>query len=207
MNCGVYTITNQRTGSVYVGSSTNLRQRWAAHLHLLRAGRHPSAKLQEAFARDGEPAFCMRPVLACSPENRRMYEEIVIGGMNAVEAGYNTRQVRGYQHSEVTRARISAGLQGKRAGKPLPSEWAANIRAALNRPEVKARISASSTGRVPSAETLAKRSAALTGRVNTPEAIENMRRAQANRKPLTAEARARMSESAKRRHARAKEAS
>lgn len=85
---------------------------------------------------------------------------------------------KGKPRSAETRAKISATQKGRgagrkltpehceamrkaRAGKKLSPSHREAIRAALNRPEVKAKISAASKGRKPSAETLRKRGIAI----------------------------------------------
>lgn len=69
-------------------------------------------------------------------------------------------------------------------GKKLSDEYRANLRAAMNRPETRAKMSAAKKGKHHSAETRAKLSTALKGRHFSPET------------------RAKMSEAAKRRHKR-----
>ncbi len=54
---GVYAIRHRASGKVYVGSSTNVRARLNQHRHHLRHGTHLNARLQAAWAADGEQAF------------------------------------------------------------------------------------------------------------------------------------------------------
>jgi HEAT repeat protein len=60
-------------------------------------------------------------------------------------------------------------------GKKKAPQYAANIRAALNSPETRARISAASTGRKHTPEACAKISAAALGVIKTPAAIAKHR--------------------------------
>lgn len=53
----VYRIQNTLSGSYYVGSSTNLYERWRTHRNKLRGGRHPNPKLQSSWAKHGEAVF------------------------------------------------------------------------------------------------------------------------------------------------------
>jgi hypothetical protein len=53
----VYVIRCLATGEVYVGSTCNLAERWAAHRVRLRAGTHVNEKLQAAWDAYGEAAF------------------------------------------------------------------------------------------------------------------------------------------------------
>lgn len=51
--CGIYKIQTPN-GSAYVGSSINVKRRWAEHRSSLRAGRHHSSRLQAAFDKYGD---------------------------------------------------------------------------------------------------------------------------------------------------------
>jgi group I intron endonuclease len=53
----VYRIVNTASGTYYVGSSTNLYERWRTHRKKLRAGTHPNPKLQASWRKHGEAAF------------------------------------------------------------------------------------------------------------------------------------------------------
>jgi len=54
--CGIYTITTPN-GSVYVGSSRNIKSRWSGHRSALRYKKHHSERLQAAWNKYGEQAF------------------------------------------------------------------------------------------------------------------------------------------------------
>jgi len=53
----VYRITTRVSGTYYIGSSTNLYERWRTHRKKLRAGAHPNPKLQASWAKHGETTF------------------------------------------------------------------------------------------------------------------------------------------------------
>lgn len=53
----VYRIINTVSGTYYVGSSTNLYERWRTHRKKLRAGTHPNPKLQASWTKHGESSF------------------------------------------------------------------------------------------------------------------------------------------------------
>lgn len=77
---GVYVIECTVTGQFYVGSSSNLDERKAAHWALLRRGKHPNARLQEAWVLYGEGALTFRVVeivddLAGRREKERRHAE------------------------------------------------------------------------------------------------------------------------------------
>ena len=53
----VYRIVNTESGTYYIGSSTNLYERWRTHRNKLRAGTHPNPKLQASWKKHGEGKF------------------------------------------------------------------------------------------------------------------------------------------------------
>jgi group I intron endonuclease len=50
--CGIYSISTP-SGSVYVGSSSNIKNRWSDHKSRLRYGKHHSDRLQAAWEKHG----------------------------------------------------------------------------------------------------------------------------------------------------------
>ena len=64
--CGIYAITGP-DGTVYVGSSENIPQRWSDHRKLLRVGRHHNWPLQEAWTAAGAFTFSVIEEIA-SPD-------------------------------------------------------------------------------------------------------------------------------------------
>ena len=53
----VYEIINIENGRSYVGSSTDIKRRWGAHVRSLRKGTHRNSHLQRAWDKYGEGAF------------------------------------------------------------------------------------------------------------------------------------------------------
>lgn len=53
----VYQIKNTLNGRVYIGSTRNLKKRWAEHRRDLMANKHHSQKLQNAWNKYGEDSF------------------------------------------------------------------------------------------------------------------------------------------------------
>lgn len=54
---GIYAIVNTVNGKTYIGSSSNIEQRWYGHRRDLRGGHHHSSVLQRAWNKYGEAAF------------------------------------------------------------------------------------------------------------------------------------------------------
>ena len=46
---GIYCITNRKNGKIYIGSASNLRQRWNGHISDLRKEKHKNRHLQRAW--------------------------------------------------------------------------------------------------------------------------------------------------------------
>ena len=57
MISGVYKITNNITGDFYIGSSKNIKNRWASHKSPSRWKQHPNSKLYKAMAQYGKDKF------------------------------------------------------------------------------------------------------------------------------------------------------
>lgn len=151
MISGVY-IISAPSGSRYVGSAINIRDRWAQHLRALKRRTHQNKPLQRAWNKyDGALTFAK--LLICRKQDLLMYEQRAI---DVLEPEYNIHRVAGsalgFRHSDKTRAQISA----RRKGMVFSDEHRANIGAA-------------SKGRITSAETRAKQSNTLKVTLATPE--------------------------------------
>lgn len=60
---GIYSITNKINNLIYVGSSiSDIHSRWRYHIRDLRANKHHSAKLQNAYNKYGEESFAFSVV-------------------------------------------------------------------------------------------------------------------------------------------------
>ena len=154
---GIYLITNLINGKVYVGMSSNTRQRWVDHRKKLRKGSHANPHLQSAWVVYGEAAFRFE-VLQVESDLTKLsdLEQHHINNLRALDRdhGYNMSSggLVNYIRSPETRARMSAAQKG-------------NTRMT---PEVRARISAAKMGQGK-------------GRVKSPEEIERLRQAHARR--------------------------
>ncbi len=86
MNTGIYKITNNQTGSVYVGSSENLNKRIPKHFYELRKGKHVNNKLQKDFNIFGEENFIVSIILYCEKSELIEYEQFFV---NTLDPFYN----------------------------------------------------------------------------------------------------------------------
>ncbi len=166
----VYCIKNRVTGRLYVGSAVHVEQRWRDHRRLLNLEIHHSIKLQQSWRKHGAAAFEFI-VLEDVPEVSKLLdrEQQWLLSTNAAVDGYNILPRAGSHLGAVrdaaTRARMSAAAKGKK--KPRTPEHQAALVASrkgyVTPPELRARISATLTGRrnIPhSPETRAKLSTA-----------------------------------------------
>lgn len=96
---GIYKIECLANGRVYVGSSSNLRQRLVTHLTRLRAGHHDNRLVQRAWAKYGEESFRASIVEHVADEQDLLDREtywmahlkapVELGGFNLVPADRN----------------------------------------------------------------------------------------------------------------------
>lgn len=133
---GVYAIEQIDTGCRYIGSTKGFAKRWGFHRWMLRAGRHHSPRLQNAWSKHGEAAFRFCPLLRCADKDLLFYEQRCLDGFNTYRAGFNARPDvstgRGLPLSDETKKKIGAANKGRerspetralisaaRRGKPL----------------------------------------------------------------------------------------
>jgi len=115
-NCGVYEIRNTVNNKWYVGSSRNIKSRWATHKYSLRKGRHGNPHLQNAWNKYGEDAFEFNVLLICDLNNRIYYEQQIKDNLNP---DYNYGEcvespIEGRHHTEHTRKLMSIAGKGRK---------------------------------------------------------------------------------------------
>jgi group I intron endonuclease len=179
---GVYVITNENNGKVYVGSTIySLRRRMGRHRAMLRGNRHFNRHLQQAWNKDGEGAFHFGILEVCEPNECQKRETWWIREKRAVEAryGYNFCPSgggsKGFKHSEESKTLMKITNKGKRLGKKHTLESRAKMsRAKKGKPgsrtgavlpqETKDKIRLGNTGKKHTDEARAKMSAARKGK-------------------------------------------
>jgi group I intron endonuclease len=115
--CGVYRLESE-TGSIYIGSSVDVCNRWTNHRHELRSGAHSNTHLQRAWSKYGEKAFSFVILLLCSRHDLHWYEQLVIDGLKARGRRlYNVLPTAGSRAgsamSAAARAKISSAMKGR----------------------------------------------------------------------------------------------
>lgn len=182
MKTGVYLITNNANGKVYVGSSTNIGIRHKRHLTALRKGTHHSIKLQRAWLKYGEESFVFRTLLICNRDTLLAYEQRALDTYDAVKKGYNVLSIAGsslgLKHKEETKRKLSEMFKGSKRGVGIPCSE-----------EKKIKISNANRGKVKTEETLVKLRLARKGRKpslgmkHTEESKNKMSEARKGKKP------------------------
>ena len=102
--CGVYTITTPN-GSVYVGSSHNIKLRWSEHRSRLRHKKHHSSRLQAAWDKHGSNLL-FEIVATCESSDLEKTEQVFIDKLNAKLN--TTPYVGNVWCNEETRKKLSA---------------------------------------------------------------------------------------------------
>lgn len=161
---GIYIITSTKSQNIYIGKSTNLRERWSCHKTELRGNYHHNRHLQNAWNKYGEKAFKFQVLEYCPADQLNEREIHFIAIYKAKGVLYNLTDggegIPGMVVTEETRQKISIGHKGK-----FVSE------------ETRKRISKSKTGKVLSPlsdEHKQKISQANKGKKRTPEMLERI---------------------------------
>lgn len=91
---GIYQITCTCTGKIYVGSSSNIRDRVAEHKRQLRLDLHENPYLQNAWNKYGELAFSAAVLEHCSADQLLTREQYWIDAKQPFnEVGFNINSV------------------------------------------------------------------------------------------------------------------
>lgn len=193
---GIYKIENAANGRFYIGSSVDMALRWNQHRSALDRGCHKNPKLQNAWNKYGPDCLTMRPLLRCDELYLLFFEQRCLDSFNAVVDGYNLSPVAGNTLGRKLSSDACANISAAKKGIKKSPEARAAHAAAMARPDVRARISASKRGKskrpvsdshrkalsrsqmgkVLSEETKAKLSAANIGKKRGPHSEETRRR-------------------------------
>jgi group I intron endonuclease len=113
---GIYQIQSKRKPNrVYIGSASNIQQRWRAHLSYLRNNKHHAIKLQRHFNKYGEDDFQFSILLGCDKDKEYLLktEQFFIDSMKPY---FNSCPLatsrKGSKATEETCKKISEALIG-----------------------------------------------------------------------------------------------
>ena len=95
---GVYKITNKITGDFYIGSSKDIKLRWATHKSPSTHKRYPNAKLYKAMAQYGRDNFTIEVIE--ETDNLREREQYYI---EQLKPSYNNNWAQGL---DIERSRL-----------------------------------------------------------------------------------------------------
>lgn len=92
--CGIYAITNQVNGKVYVGKSISVYRRWNEHTYDLNKNKHGNEYLQNAWNKYGMENFLFEVIEECEETLLHTRELYWISQFNCLdrELGYNLRE-------------------------------------------------------------------------------------------------------------------
>jgi group I intron endonuclease len=110
---GVYAVICIPTGRRYIGSSGNVKGRWAQHRSALRHGKHPRPQFQADWDSYGEGAFSFAVLCQYSSEDERYsLEQRYMDEAKALGLAYNSAPRAdgntGMKHTPETRAKVAA---------------------------------------------------------------------------------------------------
>lgn len=113
---GVYEIKNTVTGEFYIGSSIDVFDRWRQHMHQLERGKHPTKRLQAAWAEYGRPFFAFLVIQETGEDERLDVEMALIRERKPAYNGQledrlademrKPKPKREHQSSQIRRTRI-----------------------------------------------------------------------------------------------------
>jgi len=119
-DCGIYYIKNLKNNKVYIGASTDIRQRINGHLYDLRKGIHGNSYLQEDWDKYCFHDFKFEIIEICKKEDLNIIEHFHVCKMNALskEYGYNikpTSDNNKFPLAEETKIKMSNSNKGRKA--------------------------------------------------------------------------------------------
>lgn len=172
----VYKIENKVNGKVYVGQTSNLKERRTNHFSGLRTGKHVNPILQNAFNKHGEHNFAfdvLEEVQATGVSELALLLELresqwiqqldsIKGGYNICAASCSRLGVKLTDAQKLVIKKASTGRKHTAETRAMLSDLAKNR-------SLEHRSKLSEAALRQSAETRAKISAAHKGRIRTPE--------------------------------------
>ena len=119
---GIYLIRNKINGKVYVGQSSNIKNRWVKHRSELKLNKHGNKHLQLSWNKYGEQKFEFSISQFCSTEQLTFQEQITKDYFELFKGVYNqagpvdhpTRGVKNlFKHSSEAKQKIGEAGRGR----------------------------------------------------------------------------------------------
>jgi group I intron endonuclease len=121
MTAGIYQIKNTKNNKIYVGSSINIKARWAQHRSDLKKMKHHSKHLQRAWYHYGEDAFIFSILEDVEDPNLLIEREqhyLDLYKPYDKEIGYNNSPTAenclGFRHSEESKKKMRESQRKRR---------------------------------------------------------------------------------------------
>ena len=111
---GIYKIQSKcKPERVYIGSASDICQRWRAHMSLLRKNKHHSDKLQRHYNKYGKEDLLFSVLVCCDGQNLLDNEQFFIDSYNPYFNNCPLAKSRkGSKSTEETKKKISEALKG-----------------------------------------------------------------------------------------------
>jgi group I intron endonuclease len=117
----IYKITNNKSGKIYIGKTTqnDPHARWKEHKYMFRQEKGGCPALRDAVRAYGIDAFMFEILIICFDEDCNRWEQeyikkfdcMVPNGYNILEGGQGGAGFRGKTHSEETKKKIVAATK------------------------------------------------------------------------------------------------
>ena len=91
--CGIYKITNAITGDFYIGSSKNVKRRWAAHKWPSTWNEQPNSPMYQDMQKYGVDKFVFEVLEVVEPDSLKEVEQQFI---ETLKPTYNDRKAKGW---------------------------------------------------------------------------------------------------------------
>lgn len=200
MKTGIYKITNTVNNKSYIGSSVNIKKRFARHLSYLKNDRHENRYLMRAWEKYGEKVFIFEVLLFCEKKNLAFFENRAIKQYGALNSknGYNCvpakRKCSGGSNSRKMYKRIAEANRGRKHSREAKKKISEAGRGRKHTEKTKEKLSIINSNR--SQKTRQRISKALKGNKLSEECKRKISQTNKGR-ILSEETRARMSEARK----------
>lgn len=172
---GIYQIRNLITNKIYIGSTSNLKNRIRDHKSYLRNRTHQNILLQRAYDKYGLNNFEFSILELCSVDKLIELEQSWLDWRQSYNPkfGYNLNPTAGsnlgFKHSYETKEKMSLAAKGKPKSETHKKNISLGKLGHFVSEEARAKISLAGRNRIVSDETRLKLSIAGMGRKPSPE--------------------------------------
>lgn len=119
MKSGIYKILNKVNGKFYIGSATDIKNRWRQHRHELRLGKHCNEYFQYAWNKYLEISFEFSILEFCEIDKLEEREQFWLDATKCFNRniGYNisaiAANITGYKHTNASKQLMKLANLGK----------------------------------------------------------------------------------------------